>query len=143
MGLWSLEVHTIRQIANDWSKHPKKHAVSADLHGALSLLQKALGKKKTITLFFSSGTGLTSEGAAGYTFAIQPILQLSQAKEFKEDDTSLIRHVVFPHPLIQHIEKPYSRFSMDPEYNLPKYELESANAARLLALNINCTNKLM
>jgi hypothetical protein len=65
MGLWSLAVKTIWQIANDWSKHPKNHAVAAYLHEALSLLQKALGKKKTITLFFSSGTGLTSGGAAG------------------------------------------------------------------------------
>ena len=30
---------------------------------------------------------------------------------------------------------------MDPDYNIPMYELESANAARLLALNTNCTDK--
>ena len=30
---------------------------------------------------------------------------------------------------------------MTPEYNIPKYKLESANDARLLALNSNCTDK--
>jgi hypothetical protein len=54
-----------------------------------------------------------------------------------EGDSSLIRHLVFPQPLIHHI----SRFSLDPEYNIPKYKLESANDARLLALNSNCTDK--
>ena len=89
--------------------------MSADLHGALSLLQRALGKKKRITLYFSSGTGLTSEGAAGYTFAMHRILQLSQTKEFREANSSLIRHVIFPQPLIHHIEKPYSRDILGPE----------------------------
>ena len=75
-----------------------------------------------------------------YNLAIY-ILQLSQAKEFREGNSSLIRHVVSPKPLIHHIKKPFSRFSMDPEYNIPKYELESANAPRLLALNSNCNDK--
>ena len=62
-----------------------------------SLLQGALGKKKRIILYYLSGTGLTSEGAAGYIFAIQRILQLSQVNEFREGNSSFIRHIVF-HP---------------------------------------------
>ena len=115
VGLWSLAVHTIWQICNEWSKELRKHAVSQDQHGALSLLQRALSKKKRITLYFSSGTGLTSEGAAGYSFAMHCILQLSQTKEFREANSSLIRHVIFPQPLIYHIEKPYSRDILGPE----------------------------
>ena len=94
MGLWSLAIHTVWQICNKWSKEPKQYAVSQDAHGALTLLQKALGKRKRITLCFSSGTGLTSEGAAGYTFAMQCILQVTQSKESKEGKTNFIRHVL-------------------------------------------------
>ena len=47
----------------------------------------------------------------------------------------------FTQLLIHHNEKPFSRFSIDPDYNIPMYELESANAARLLALNSNFTDK--
>ena len=49
----------------------------------------------------------------------------------------MIRHVVFPQPLIPHITRPFSSFSRTPELNIPKYELECANAARLLAFNSN------
>ena len=88
-----------------------------------------------ITFYFSSGTGLTPEGAACYIFAMQRILQLSK----REGNSSLIRHVVLSQLLIHHIEKPFTRDSLGPGYNIPKYELESANAARLLAMN--STNK--
>ena len=45
----------------------------------------------SITLYYSSGNGLSAEGAAGYTFT----MQLSQAKEFREGNSSLIRHIVY------------------------------------------------
>ena len=61
------------------------------------------------------------------------ILQLCNAKEFKEGDKSLIRHVIFPQPLIPSLEKPNPAKSVD--YNIPKYDLEAANVARLLCLN--------
>ena len=38
-------------------------------------------------------------------------------------------------PSSNHIAKPYSHDSMTPECNMPKYELEAANSARLMALN--------
>ena len=79
--------HTVWQICNDRAMHPKQFAVSADEHGALSLLQKALQKR--ITLFLSSGTGLTSEGAH-----FQRILQLCLAREFREGNDSLIRQTL-------------------------------------------------
>ena len=59
---------------------------------------------------------------------MQRILQLTQTKEFREGESSLIRHVIFPQPLIHHIDKPYSRDSLTPEYDMSMYELESANA---------------
>ena len=108
MSLIDLGTHTVWQIVNDWSKHPKKEAVSADKHGALTLLQMALKKGKKITLFFVSGSGLTLEGAQGQTFAMQRILQLCQAREFKAGDNSLIRHVILPQPLIPYIARPFS-----------------------------------
>ena len=82
MSLIDLGTHTVWHIANDCSKTPTKSAVSADAHGALTLLQMALKKGKTVTLFFASGSGLTLEGAQGQTFALQHILQLCNAKEF-------------------------------------------------------------
>ena len=104
--LMYLAAHTVWQIVNDWSKNPRKWAVSADQHGLLSLLQIALYKRKKVTLFFSSGSGLTSEGAQGQTYALQRILQLCNAKEFKKEDNSLIRHIIFPHPLITKVARP-------------------------------------
>ena len=77
--LMDLGTHTVWQMSNDWSKTPKKHAVSADEHGALTLLQMALEKGKRVTLFFASGSGLTLEGAQGQTYARQRILQLCNA----------------------------------------------------------------
>ena len=65
---------------------------------------------------------------------MQFILQLTKPKEFREVKNSLIRHAILPQPLIHHIVKPFSRDSIS-ELNMPKYELEGANAARLLALN--------
>ena len=46
----------------------------------------------------------------------------------------LIRHVIFPQPLIPYIKRPNSEHSTV-EANIPKYEIECANAARLLSLN--------
>ena len=104
MSLIDLGTHTVLQIVNDWSKTPKKYAVSANEHGALTLIQMALKKQKRVILFFASGIGLTLEGAQGQTFAMQHILQLCNDKEFKEGDNSLIMHVIFPQTLI-----PYKR----------------------------------
>ena len=76
VGLWSLAVHT---ICKERSKEPRHYAVSQDQHEALTLIQRALGKKQPITLYFSSGTGLISEGAAGYTFAMQRLQQVKMS----------------------------------------------------------------
>ena len=121
MSLMDLGTHTVWLIVNDWAKHPRKYAVSADEHGALTLLQMALKKGKNITLFYTSGTGLTSEGAQGQTFAIQRILQLCQSREFNEGENSMIRHIIFPQPLIPYIVRPFSSFSKAPELNIPEY----------------------
>ena len=85
---------------NEWSKKPKKSAVSADQFGALTLLQIALERRTRITLLFSSGSGLTLEGPQGQTYAMGRILQLCNALQFKEGDGSLIKNVIFPKPLI-------------------------------------------
>ena len=82
-----------------------------------------------ITLFFSSGSGLTLEGPQGQTYAMGRILQLYNALHFKKGDGSLIKNVIFPQPLIPSLEKPNS--AKGPAYNIPKYELEAANVARL------------
>ena len=87
--MWSLAVHTIWQICNEWRKEPRRYALSQDEHGALTLIHRALGKNMCATLFFSSGTGLTSEEAAGYTLAMQRIMQLTQIKEFREGKEQL------------------------------------------------------
>ena len=128
MSMIDLGTHTVWQIANEWSKTPSRLAVSADAHGALTLIQMALKKGKTVTLFFASGSGLTLEGAQGQTFAMQRILQLCNAKEFKEGDIPLIRHVIFPQPLLTYIKRPNSTHSTV-EANIPKYDIEFANAA--------------
>ena len=65
---------------------------------------------------------------------MQSILQLCNAKEFKEGDIPLIRHFIFPQPLIPYLKRPNSTLSRV-EGNIPKYEIEMANAARLLCLN--------
>ena len=38
MSMMDLAIHTVWHIVNEWSKHPKRCAVSADKYGALSLL---------------------------------------------------------------------------------------------------------
>ena len=55
MSMIDLGTHTVWQIANEWSKTPSMRAVSDDAHGALTLIQMALKKGKTVTLFFASG----------------------------------------------------------------------------------------
>ena len=77
----------------------------------------------------------------GQTFGIQRILQFCQAREFKEGEHSMIRHVVFPQPRIAHITRPLISFSKTPELYIPKLELECAITARLLALNSNSKDK--
>jgi hypothetical protein len=96
MSMMDLGVHTVWSIMNEYSKHPKRSAVSADQFGALTLLQIALERRNRITLFFSSGSGLTVEGAQGQTYAMARILQFCNSKDFKEGDKSLIRHMIFP-----------------------------------------------
>lgn len=140
MSMMDLGLHTVWSIVNEWSKHPKKSAVSADQFGALTLLQIAFERRTRITLFFASGSGLTLEGAQGQTYAMARILQMCNAIQFEEGDISLIRHVIFPQPLIPSLEKPNPAKARS--YNIPKYELEAANAAsRLLCLNSSSADK--
>ena len=40
MSLMDLGTHTVWQIVSNWAKHPRKYAVSADEHGALTLTKK-------------------------------------------------------------------------------------------------------
>ena len=141
MSLIDLGTHTVWKIVNAWSKTPKKYAVSADEHGALTLLQMALKKGKRVILFFASGSGLTLEGAQGQTFAMQRILQLCNAKEIKVGDNSLIRHFILPYPWIPYITRPFTTHSKTVEANVPKYEIECTNAARLLLLNSSTKEK--
>ena len=49
---------------------------------------------------------------------MQRILQLTQTKEFREGKNSLIKHVIFPLPLFSYIEKPYTRDSLTPDFNI-------------------------
>ena len=86
-------------------------------------------------MFYTSGTGLTSEGPSGTTLAMQRILGLSQSIVLKDGETPIIRHVIFPQPLTHFTDAPMSKFSKEPESNCPKYEMESTGAAHLLALN--------
>ena len=139
ISLMDLGLHTLWSIVNEWSKKPKKTAVSADQYGALTLLQIALERRTRITLFFSSGSGLTNEGTQGQTYAMGRILQLCNALQFKEGEGSLSRHVISPQPLILSLEKPNP--SKGGAFSILKYELEAANAARLLCLNSSSANK--
>ena len=95
----------------------------------MTLLQMTLANGKKLTLFFASDSGLTLEGSQGQTYAMQRILQLRNAKEFKEGDNSLIRHIIFPQPLNPYFTRPFSTHSKTVEANMPKYELECANIA--------------
>ena len=54
MSMIDIRTHTVWQIANEWSKTLSRSAVSADAHAALTFLQMALKKGKTVTLFFAS-----------------------------------------------------------------------------------------
>ena len=141
MSLMDLGTHTIWHIVSEWSKREPKHAVSMDEHGACTLLQMALSRGMNIVLFFSSGSGMTLEGPQGQTFAMARIIQLCNALQFKHGERSLISKVIFPQPLIPAVERPDT--TMGPEYNIPKYELECSNAARLMCLNSStCDKKL-
>ena len=86
-------------------------------------------------MLYASGKGLTYEGPAGTTFAMQRILCLSHSNILKDLETPIIRHVIFPQPLTHFTDAPMSQFCKEPEHNSPKYEMESTGAARLLALN--------
>ena len=124
---------------NEWSKKPPMEAVSMDKHGACILLQLALQRGTRIFLFFSSGSGLTLEGPQGQTYAMARILQLCNSLQFKQGERSQIEKVIFPQPLIPSLERP--DVLRGPLYNIPKYELECANAARLLSLNSSTADK--
>ena len=103
------------------------------------MLQMALNRGTKVVLFFASGSGLTLEGPQGQTYAMARIMQLCCAIQFKEGERSLIHKVIFPQPLIPSVGKP--DISKGPAYNIPKYELEAANAARLLCLNSSTADK--
>jgi hypothetical protein len=139
MSLMDLAIHTVWLIVNEWSKKPQKSAVSLDEFGACTLLQMALSRGTKVVLFFASGSGLTLEGPQGQTFAMARIMQLCCAIQFKQGESSLISRVIFPQPLIPSIERP--DITLGPEVNIPKYEMESANAARLLCLNSSTADR--
>jgi hypothetical protein len=65
----------------------------------------AIKKGKRVTLFFAAGSGLTLVGSQGQTYAMHSFLQLCNAKEFKEGDIPLIRHIIFPQPMIPYLKK--------------------------------------
>ena len=130
LGMMNLSYHTILAIHNK-----SKKASSLDTHGPLALLQKAILERKPVTLFYSTGSGLTSEGPAGTTFAMQRILGLSQSNILKDGETPIIQNVIFPQPLTHFTDAPMSKYCKEPEHNSPKYEMESTGAAHLLAQN--------
>ena len=99
----------------------------------------ALNRGTRVVLFFTSGSGLTLEGPQGQTYAMARIMQLCCAIQFKQGEGSLIQKVIFPQPLIPSIGRP--DITMGPAFNIPKFEIESANAARLLCLNSSTADK--
>ena len=101
LGMTDLCNHTILPIHNQ-----AKKATSLDTHGPLALLQKAILERKPVILFYTSGTGLTSEGPSGTTLAMQRILGLSQSIVLKDGETPIIRHVIFPQPLTHFTDAP-------------------------------------
>ena len=70
MCLMDLGTHTVWQIVNDWSKHPKKEAVSADKHGALTLLQMDLKRRKKGNFILCFRLRLDSRGSTGTDICI-------------------------------------------------------------------------
>ena len=66
---------------------------------------------------------------------MQRILGLCQADNLKGSKTPIIRKAIFPQPWIHFTDAPMSQFCKEPEYNMPKYVMESAGAGHLLALN--------
>ena len=62
---------------------------------------------------------------------MQRILQLTQTKEFRGGESSLIKHVIFPQPLIHYINKPYSRD-----------KLKLMMAVKILMKKMNALNRL-
>ena len=100
-GLQSLAIHTVQEICNKWSKEPKQYAVSQDAHGALTLLQKALGKIKRITPV--SHQVLDSP--------LKELLDTHLPSSRRERRTSLGTSQHRPHC------KPYSHDSMTPYFN--------------------------
>jgi hypothetical protein len=139
MSMMDLAIHTVWLIVNEWSKKPPKSAVSLDEFGACTLLQMALNRGTKVVLFFASGSGLTLEGPQGQTYAMARIMQLCCAIQFKQGESSLISRVIFPQPLIPSIGRP--DITMGPAFNIPKFEMESSNAARLLCLNSSTADR--
>ena len=80
-------------------------------------------------------SAMTSEGPAGYTYAMQRLLQITQSKEFMDGQINLTRHVAFPQPPFHHVVRPYGQGSKDPGQNLFKYALKASNAVRLMTIS--------
>ena len=66
---------------------------------------------------------------------MQRILGLSQSDNLKDGKNPIIRNVIFPQPLTHFTDAPMSQFCKEPDFNMPKYVMESAGLGRLLALN--------
>ena len=78
-ALSSIGTHTLWILAAAWGQTPRITPVSADAHGPVAVLHRALQLGKEIHLFIASGTGMRADQAVGYSTEMQRIINLSSS----------------------------------------------------------------
>ena len=99
-SLSSIGTHIFWVLAAAWGQSPRVTPVSADAHGPVTVLHRALLLGKEIHVFLASGTGMRSDQGTGYSTEMQRIINLSSSKCFGTGKHSQFKTVVFLQPAI-------------------------------------------
>ena len=132
-ALSSIGTHIFWVLAAAWGQTPRLTPVSADAHGPVTVLNRALLLGKEIHIFVSSGTGMRVDQGTGYSTEMQRIMNLSSSKCFGSGKHSQFKNVVFLQPALPYLDPPTNK--MPPKQQLALIDIESANVARRLAIN--------
>ena len=105
----------------------------SDEFGAAEALNRAINKNCDIYLFYTSGSGLITEQAAGTTYQIQRAIELANDRDLGGVSNTPFKMVTFLAPALPHLPLPDSN-SSHADRSL-KLDIEQAGAARAISLN--------
>ena len=137
-SLSSIGTHIFWLLASCWGKNPRTTPISADAHGPVTVLNRALLLGKEIHIFIASGSGMRADQATGYSVEMQRIINLTSSRCFGEGRKTMFKTVVFLQPAIPYLDPPMN--SMPLKQQMALVEIESANTARRLCINSSSKN---